>query len=298
MTLTVRPGAMLPVDKPRGLTSHDVVARARKALDTRQIGHTGTLDPFAEGLLLLLVGAATRLSQYLGDLDKTYRATAVLGETTDTLDPEGEVVERDETWRTLDEAAVGSVLGDFVGPFEQVPPQFSAKKVAGEAMYRKARRGESVVLEPVSIRIHDLELVRLDLPRVEFTVRSSRGTYIRSLARDLGAALGTCAHLGSLRRTRIGSFRVADAVTLEALERSDDAVEKAMVSPGRAVAHLPSVQVDAGAARLLGHGRFLEDVANGAPPGEPLAVLVGDRLVAVGERIGDRLQPRKVFLDV
>ena len=301
--LRVRTGGILPVDKPVGPTSHAVVGRARTALGTRKIGHSGTLDPFASGLLLLCVDAATRLSEYLTGLDKTYEATMRLGQRTDTLDPEGEIVEEDEAWKDLDEETVRQVLSGFVGEIRQVPPQYSAKKVEGEAMHRKARRGERVELDPVTLRIHSMELVETDLPRVRFRTRCSSGTYIRALARDLGAALGSCAHLLELRRTEIGRFGVEDAVALEDLG-DPERVREAWISPRDALAHLPSVRVDASEARRLAQGQGVawpaseEDV--GLPEGDsvPVAVEWNDALVAVGERRGSALEPRKVFVRV
>lgn len=287
---------MLPVDKPAGPTSHDVVGRARRALDERRIGHSGTLDPFAGGLLLLCVGAATRLSEYLTELDKTYEATVLLGRGTDTLDRDGETVERDEVWRDLDAEAIRGALGALTGELSQVPPQFSAKKVEGERMYRKARRGERVALEPVLVRVHELELVELDLPRLRIGVRCSSGTYVRSLARDLADQLGTCGHLIELRRTRIGDFRVEDAVSLDDLDRPER-VEAAWISPARAVAHLPSVRVDPERAAKMAHGQAVPaDDPDPIPESTPAAALLDGTLVAMVEREGDRIRPRKVFL--
>ncbi|MFW6206816.1 MAG: tRNA pseudouridine(55) synthase TruB, partial [Gemmatimonadota bacterium] len=222
-----------------GPTSHAIVARARRALGTRKIGHSGTLDPFASGLLLLCVDAATRLSEYLTGLDKSYRTTMRLGQRTDTLDPEGEIVEEDEAWKALDAKRVQETLAGFVGEIQQVPPQYSAKKIGGEAMHRKARRGERVELEPVTRRIEAMELLEVDLPRVRFRIRCSSGTYVRALARDLGKALGSCAHLLELRRTGIGGFRVEDAVSLDDLD-DPESVRRSWISPRDALAHLPS----------------------------------------------------------
>lgn len=313
----VRKGSVLPVDKPVGLTSHDVVGRARRALDTRRIGHSGTLDPFASGLLVLCIDAATRLSEYLSGLDKTYEAVMVLGQRTDTLDPEGEVVERDDAWTDLGRDRVRAALEEFVGEIEQVPPQYSAKKVGGEAMHRKARRGERVELEAVSLRIRSMELLEMDLPRIRFRTVCSSGTYVRALARDLGIALGTCAHLVELRRTAVGRFRVEEAVPVEALE-DGDRVSSARISPLEAVGHLPSVRVGADEARRLAHGQRLdlastkegaprpsgtggEESGSSVPPdadGVPVAVEWDGVLVAVGEIRDHQLRPRKVFVRV
>ncbi|MBW3535341.1 MAG: tRNA pseudouridine(55) synthase TruB, partial [Gemmatimonadetes bacterium] len=211
-------GGVLPVDKPAGPTSHDVVGMARRALETRRVGHTGTLDPFATGLLLLCVGPATRLSEYLTGLDKTYEATALLGTRTETEDAEGAVVSRDDRWKALEPSEVRDAVAAMVGPMAQVPPAFSAKKVAGEAAHRRARRGESFTLEAVVVEVYAAELLEVALPEIRFRVRCSSGTYVRALARDLGESLGTGAHLTALRRTRVGAFPVDGALPPPALE--------------------------------------------------------------------------------
>lgn len=291
-----RPGFVLPVDKPEGPTSHDVVARARSALDTRKVGHTGTLDPFASGLLLLCVDAATRLSEYLTALPKTYLATARLGVRTDTLDPEGEVVASSEAWTGLEPDEIREALEGFRGPQRQVPPQFSAKKVGGEAMYEKARRGQRVELEPVEVEIHGIELLGTELPEVRFRLRVSSGTYVRAVARDLGDALGLPAHLTALRRTGIGGLDVDDAVPLDALDR-EEAVRRAALSPARALAHLPRVAVGEDDARRLATGQTVRPAGGETPPTGAVALIHGDVLVAVGEPRGAVIQPRKVFVD-
>lgn len=293
--MDVRPGEVLLVDKPAGPTSHDVVARVRRILGERKVGHTGTLDPFASGLLVLCVGAATRLAEYLSDLEKTYEAVAVLGERTDTLDPEGEVVERDGAWRRLDRERVETAVGALTEVTEQVPPQFSAKKVGGEAMYRKARRGERVELPPVPVRISDVELLALELPRVRLRMRCSSGTYVRAVARDLAESLGTCGRLEELRRTAIGDFRVSDAVSADRLDDLGPE-EGARRCPADALAHLPAVEVTTADARRLAHGQGVEIASDAVPEGVPVAALADGVLVAVAERSGTRLRPRKVFV--
>lgn len=298
---------LLLVDKPPGPSSHDVVREARRALDVRRVGHTGTLDPFASGLLLLMLGRATRLAQYLDDFPKTYEAEARVGLLTTTLDPEGEVVEERGGWEELDAVRVRQAMAALTGPGRQIPPAFSAKKVKGEAAYRRARRGEAVELKPVSVVIHELVLLELALPRIRFRVRCSTGTYVRAVARDLGQALGTVAHLTALRRTAIGPFRVEDA--LPVAELGDAArVGRARVTPLEALAHLPRVEVSASEAGRLGSGQALplgtagpsarEDA--GTEPAEGTLVVVareGD-LVAVAQVAGGLLKPRKVFAGV
>lgn len=320
---------VVPVDKPEGPTSHDVVAAARRAMDTRRVGHTGTLDPFASGLLLLCVGRATRLAEYLTGLDKTYEAEAVLGVETDTLDREGSVVAEHDGWAELDEAAIRRALDGLTGAIEQVPPQYSAKKVGGEAMHRKARRGETVELAPVRVTVHAMDLQSLELPRVRFTVRCSSGTYVRALARDLGRALGVGGHLTGLRRTAVGRFPVAEAVRMDALEDAE-AVAAARLSPMEAMARVESVRridVDDEQATRLRHGQRIRlpdgsradgavqesgaaDVAMSSAPAvaalesgpavdvagpRVVAVAHDDDLVAVAELRDGVLRPRKVF---
>jgi len=283
---------VVPVDKPEGPTSHDIVAMARRGIGTRRVGHTGTLDPFASGLLLLCVGRATRLAEYLSGLDKSYEAVARLGITTDTLDRDGSVVEERAGWEDCGEERVTDALRRFEGEIEQIPPQFSAKKIGGEAMHRRARRGERVVLPPSTVTIHEIELLSIDLPEVRFSVRCSSGTYIRSIARDLGEALGVGAHLNALRRTSVGSFHVDSAIEAEALsERAR--VDEVAVSPLEAVGHLPSIEIDSEIAERVTHGQKIR-LTDGTEDGLVVAVHDGT-LCAIGEVDDGVLKPRKVF---
>jgi len=291
-------GYVLPVDKPEGPTSHDVVSRARKALGERRIGHTGTLDPFASGLLLLCVGRATRLAEYFSGLDKSYEAVARLGETTDTLDREGRVIAASDGWRGLTVERIEAAIAGFWGDILQVPPRYSAKKVEGERSYRAAREGRSVELQPVEVTIRSLELDALELPQLRFSVTCSSGTYVRALARDIGDELGVGAHLTSLRRTAIGAWRVEDAVAADELD--DPArVSAAAVSPMAALRHLPRIEVDDEIAARLVRGQSVR-ISGGTVPsdveeGLPVAVAHGGELLAVGEAEDGVLRPRKVF---
>ena len=295
MTDLASPCGVLRVDKPAGPTSHDVVARVRHALGTHRVGHTGTLDPFATGLLLLCVGAATRLVEFLTDLPKRYLAGVRLGESTTTDDPEGEVEATSEGWRALERASVEHALASFRGSLLQTPPPFSAKKVAGRPAHYRARRGEVVALTPVPVEVHALELVGWNPPALQLDVRCSAGTYVRALARDLGKALGTGAHLRTLRRMEVGPFRVREALDLDRLH-DEEAVARAWVSPASALAHLPRVAVGPDEATRLAHGQAVPlSERNTALPDGPLAVVRGEELVAVAEQAGDRLRPRKVF---
>jgi len=297
------PEGGLLVDKEPGPTSHDLVVRARRALGLRRVGHTGTLDPFASGLLILLVGASTRLAEYLHDLPKEYRARVRLGRRTTTDDPEGEVTGETEAWRELEPSAVAAAFEGLTGTLEQVPPAFSAKKLQGEAAHRKARRGDAVALAPVRIRVHEMEVEEVDLPYVKFRVLCSTGTYVRALARDVGDALAVGGHLTELRRTRIGTFSVEEAVSGERLD-DVEARRPAWRTPLELLSHVPRIEVCADEARRLASGQALEmpsaHVAGGvADPGLPtagaVAVAEAGRLVAVAERDGPVLRPRKVF---
>lgn len=291
------PGVLL-VDKPPGPTSHDVVRQVRRAAQTRRVGHAGTLDPFASGLLLVLIGTATRLSEYLLGLDKEYEATVHLGVETTTLDPEGEVAAESGDWAGLRNEDVEAGLAGLGGRILQTPPVYSAKKVRGEAAHRRVRRGEEVELQPVEVEIHEIRLLALDLPRAHLRVRCSSGTYIRAIARDLGRALKVGGHLTALRRTGIGSFAVDSALPLDALS-DPSSIEPHVLPPSRALSHMPSLQIDEGDAAHVRLGQSLPMAEVGEAfsvrVGEPFLLLLEDELVAVAAREGDRIRPRKVF---
>jgi len=210
---------LVVVDKPGGITSHDVVARVRRLAGTRKVGHAGTLDPMATGVLVLGLNRATRLLGHLTLTDKRYTATVRLGATTTTDDAEGEVVETRPT-DGLSEADVRSALRSFLGEIDQVPSSVSAIKVAGKRAYARVREGEAVDLPSRRVTVHAVDVTALDLPSLEIDVRCSSGTYIRAIARDLGSALGVGGHLTALRRTAVGPFTVADARTVDALDDS------------------------------------------------------------------------------
>lgn len=286
------PEGVLPVDKPVGPTSHDVVGAVRRALRTRQVGHTGTLDPFASGLLLVCVGPATRLAEYVTPLSKTYVARMRLGTETDTDDHTGSVVSESAAWSALTEDDVARALAAQVGEIDQVPPAYSAKKVDGERMYDRARRGEAVDLPPVRVTIHLIRILSMELPEVEFEVECGSGTYIRAIARDAGRALGTGAHLTALRRTRIGAHSVDRAVAVDQLG-DEERVRAALIAPADAVSHLPRVAVDEAGALDLRHGRQVD--ADAAVHGTVALVDGGGALLAIGEAAGGRVRPRKVF---
>ena len=229
---------VLLVDKPRDHTSHDVIARLRGKLRMRKIGHAGTLDPMATGLLVVLVGRATRVSQYIISLDKDYEGTAELGKTTDSQDAQGQTMETRPV-PALTEAEVRAAMQGFLGDQYQTPPMFSAIKIEGVPLYKRARRGEEVEREPRFIRVMSWDLLRFESPLIDFRLRCTKGTYVRTLAHDLGNRLGCGAHLSALRRTATDKFSVAQALTMEEIEGlSIPDIEKRLIPVSQAV---PSV---------------------------------------------------------
>jgi tRNA pseudouridine55 synthase len=230
------PHGLLVVDKPAGMTSRDVVNRAQRWFPRRiRLGHTGTLDPLATGVLVICVGAATRLTEYVQDMAKTYRAGLLLGAHSDTDDADGTVTPI-AVDRPPDEETVRAALGGFVGEIEQVPPAYSAAKVTGRRAYELARRGEEVALQPRRVWVYGTDLVRYTYPHLDIEVRCGKGTYIRSLARDLGERLSCGCLVRTLRRTRVGPFDVTGAVGLDA----DGVTVRAHLLPlARAVSELP-----------------------------------------------------------
>ena len=215
---------VLLLDKPEGLSSNHALQRARRTLNAQKAGHTGMLDPFATGLLVCCMGRATKICAAMLDADKAYRATLAFGEETDSGDLTGNVVARAADFGGVDEQALREVLARFVGQIQQVPPMYSALKRDGRPLYEYARAGIEVEREPRTVTVHGIELVRWDARSAVIDVSCSKGTYIRTLAQDIGRALGCGAHLSALSRTRVGPFALADAVTLDALQSMDDPV--------------------------------------------------------------------------
>ena len=226
---------ILLVDKPSDHTSHDVVARLRGKLKMKRIGHAGTLDPMATGLLIILVGKATRVSQYLISLDKEYEGTVELGKVTDTQDADGEMMETRPV-PPLIAAEIAAALAGFLGDQYQMPPMYSAIKIKGVPLYKSARKGEDVEREPRFIRVMSWELTRLALPRFDFRLRCTKGTYVRTLAHDLGQKLGCGAHLAALRRTATDKFNVSQALTLDQIQAMTlPEIEKRLIASRDAV---------------------------------------------------------------
>ena len=289
---------VLVIDKPAGMTSHDVVNRVRRVLKERSVGHLGTLDPMATGVLPLLLGKMTRLAQFFGDSEKAYEGEIRFGFATDTYDSDGEAttapVEPNLTLEGVREAAC-----EFLGVISQVPPPFSAKKVAGVPAYKLARGKKTFELKAVEVEVKDLEILALEGERVQFRARVAAGTYIRSVAHEMGKLLGVGAHLASLRRTASGEFGVADAVTLERLEEAarEGAIDGLLVHPRRVLPALPCVNATEADVAKIRNGRAvnLPEMSRA----RLVKVFFGQsELVAVASRVAGTLFQPKVVLGV
>ncbi|MBM4429644.1 MAG: tRNA pseudouridine(55) synthase TruB [Chloroflexi bacterium] len=247
---------ILNVNKAQGMTSHDVVARVRRLAGQRRVGHAGTLDPLATGVLLVCLGQATRVAEYLMASDKVYRARICLGICTDTYDAEGQITAEAET-RGITRAAVESELQGFVGRQEQLPPMYSALKHQGTPLYRLARQGQVVDRAPRTVQFRSVELTEWNPPELTVTVHCSKGTYIRTLAHDLGQRLGCGAHLTGLTRLASGAFRLEQAVTLEDVERAfvGGAGQSLLLPLEAALSDLPAARVDVATARQIVSGQ-------------------------------------------
>jgi tRNA pseudouridine55 synthase len=287
---------LLVVDKPAGWTSHDVVAKLRSAVGQRRIGHAGTLDPDATGVLLVGLGRVTRLLRYLQEGTKMYRGDVVFGAATDTLDASGTVVA--ETPMSLGRDDVEAAVARFVGDIEQIPPMVSAVKVGGRRLHELARAGEEVERAPRPVRIHAIsvkEFTSGDHPVATLMVTCSSGTYIRTLAADLGEALGGCAHLGALRRLAVGPFTLDDAGTLDGILA--DPLQH-VLTPAESMRDLYGVTVDDEQARHISYGHALAPEDLGVDPGQPGPFALtgaGGELRAVYERRGSMLRPSVVL---
>ncbi len=285
------------MDKPAEMTSHDVVARVRHILHERRIGHTGTLDPFATGVLVLLLGKATRLAQFLSGEDKEYDAIIRLGYATDTGDRTGTRIDGPTVAGpgTFGEQHIEKALASLRGWIDQVPPMFSAKKREGKKLYELARRGETVDREPVRVCIHEFTAIKTDGELIKdnldgtFDFRAhvscSSGTYVRTLAEDFGKRLSVGAHLAELRRTRVGDFSVESAVTLDDLKTSfaEEAVGSLLVPPGAALSKLPFVHLSAQDVRNVSYGREIKVEGSDWADGENVKMCdAQERLIAIG----------------
>lgn len=299
--------ALLVIDKPAGITSHDAVARARRILSERSIGHLGTLDPIATGVLPLLIGRFTRLAQFFSAAEKTYEGTIRLGFATDTYDSEGDPT-GPAVPVSVDLSAVQRAARDFLGEIEQLPPRFSAKKVGGIPAYKLARRNKDkpVELKPVRVRVERFEIHTINGDQARFTAQVSAGTYVRALAHELGIKLGTGGHLAQLRRTKSGNFTLEQAITLEKLQElhsQADAQEKDFaellqpigIHPRTILPQFPSVTVNQETAGLIGNGRAV-NLPEFSPARQVKIFANQDHLIAIATRIAGTLFQPKVVL--
>jgi tRNA pseudouridine55 synthase len=283
---------VLLLNKPVGITSNAALQKAKWLLNAKKAGHTGTLDPFADGLLPLCFGEATKFSAYLLDADKRYRAVLQLGVTTSTGDPEGEVLSTRGVTIGCDDVA--AVLPRFMGEIEQIPPMHSALKHQGRPLYEYARAGIEIDRPARRVHIHALELVECSPPRVVLDVQCSAGTYVRTLAQDIGAALGCGAHLTALTRTAAGGFSLEHAHALADLEALDADQRLSLLRPADClVAHLPAVQLDPADAEALCQGRSVAHPA--APPGLTRVYTVGHAFIGLANADAGHLVPRRLI---
>ncbi|HEY1410368.1 MAG TPA: tRNA pseudouridine(55) synthase TruB [Promineifilum sp.] len=284
------PSGLVCVDKPVGPTSHDVVARVRRIAGLRRAGHAGTLDPLASGLLLVCLGRATRLVEYLVGLDKVYETTIRLGRSTTTYDAEGEVTAERPVSLTITE--IDQALASFRGTIRQRVPPFSAVKQHGQPLYKMARRGERVDLPVREVTIHALELLAYEEPLLTLRVASSSGVYIRSLAHDLGEALGCGGHVVALRRTAVGQFSLSQSVALDDL--TSENLSGHLLPPAAAIAHLPRAEFDEASAIALGHGQSIH-APDDAPAGDVAAFGPGEHFLGVVAAENGLWRPRKII---
>lgn len=282
---------VLLLNKPAGITSNAALQKAKWLLSAKKAGHTGTLDPFADGLLPLCFGEATKFAAYLLDADKRYRAVLQLGVTTSTGDPEGAVLAvREVAVCCVDIAAV---LPSFVGEIEQTPPMYSALKHEGRPLYEYARAGVEIERPARKVHVRALDLIECAPPRVVLDVQCSAGTYVRTLAEDIGTALGCGAHLTALTRTAAGGFALSAAHTLDAIEALGMAARRALLAqPDSLVAHLPAVLLDAGDAAALRHGR---SITHATPTAGPTRVYApSGAFIGIAEAKAGLLTPRRL----
>lgn len=221
---------VLIINKPKGFTSHDVVNILRKALNTKKIGHTGTLDPNATGVLPILIGKATKISKYLIEHNKTYIATISLGEKTDTGDDQGNIIEKDLNFQNISCKQIGDVLKTFIGKQKQIPPIYSAIKINGKKAYEYARKGQTVELEPRNIEIYSIDLIKIENNEITFEVSCSKGTYIRTLCEDIAKKLGTIGYMKELTRTNVNEFKLENAVTIDEIKENSLIVKEKVIN--------------------------------------------------------------------
>ncbi len=285
------------INKATGITSHDVVAKIRKHLKQKRVGHAGTLDPMASGVLPICVGQATRVAEYLSESGKAYQAEIIFGTATDTYDAEGTITATAST-ADLTLAFIEETLEHFRGPQMQYPPRYSAIKIQGQPAYKRARTGEEIVLEPRPIVIYELEILDWIPSRLTLAIECSKGTYIRSLAHDLGIRLGCYAYLGALVRTRSGPFTLSESITLEQLADAveTNSVQQYLYPVDKALEQYPAITLDAETVERVKHGNtFNKSVANNT--GLARVYDTDGDFIAIAEWNEEQKawQPKKVF---
>lgn len=291
---------ILPIDKPRGPSSHDMINVIRRLSGEGRVGHAGTLDPMATGLLVVLVGPATRLARFLTAEAKTYSAEITFGSATDTDDADGRIISEMPVPSKAKEIAFAEAsIADIIGQVDQLPPTYSAIKLGGTKAYTVARRGETPELTPRSVRIHDARLIAIEDGSQliwEIEVKVSKGTYIRSIARDLGAKIGTAAHLSGIRRLCSGAVDVSEAVTTDLIGQQESPVSKYFIDPANALA-FPVIEMAPAQAELLSNGCRLSVDSLPAPPvtDTPLTVVDPDRVIGIFASDGFHLKPLLVL---
>ncbi|HEU5229709.1 MAG TPA: tRNA pseudouridine(55) synthase TruB [Ktedonobacteraceae bacterium] len=290
---------ILNLNKAIGMTSHDVVARTRKLLKQKRVGHAGTLDPAASGVLPICVGQGTRVAEYLSESGKSYQAEILFGIVTDTYDTEGSVVRTADT-SDLSLAHIEATLPHFLGAQMQLPPRYSAIKLQGQPAYKRVRSGEEITLEPRPIEIYQLHILAWQPPRLTLEIECSKGTYIRSLAYDLGELLGCGAHLAALVRTRSGPFALSESITLEQLTTAVEqaTVQELLCPPDIVLQHYPALRLDAATTELVLHGNAFRSAEIFQPPAELARVYdAAGRFLAIAAWNAEQQlwQPKKVF---
>ncbi len=283
--------------KPRGLTSRQVDNKIGKLLRTRRVGHIGTLDPLAEGLMPVLVGLATRIAPFIDGGIKSYRAEITLGMSTDTDDAEGEIIERNPV--NVSPTKIFEELKKFLGEIEQVPPRYSAKKIDGVPMYVSARRGEEVIAQPKKVTIYSIDNVEIGLPKVKFDIECSTGTYLRSIARDLGSRLGCGGHLSNLVRTRVGPHTVKNSVKFEdvitSIERGEP--EKYLLTESELLPHIPRVRAEGITIWKVSHGQIVPRLGSQFKPGQIFAIVNSQgEILAIAEKISGGYKYKRVLI--
>jgi tRNA pseudouridine55 synthase len=291
---------ILNINKATGMTSHDVVARVRKLLHQRRVGHAGTLDPAASGVLPICVGQGTRVAEYLSESGKAYQAKITFGIVTDTYDAEGSITRTADT-NHLSQALIEEALPHFLGPQQQLPPRYSAIKIQGQPAYKRVRSGEEITLEARAIEIHQLQILAWNRPRLTLAVECSKGTYIRSLAYDLGEYLGCGAYLSALIRTRSGPFTLDRSITLEQLADAseEDTSERYLHPADSALQDYPALELDAATIGRVLHGNAFRHPQSPLQPAATLARIYDTEghflAIASWDSQQQQWQPKKVF---